>query len=177
MSETTKKIIWKRHYDKTAHDKRMKRFYVFYLLPAAIGIVLMAIFKSIGEALGLLIVLGLFGLLLFGWIWIMGFNLRANPTIVEENGYLSCGKQKVPINEVTAFSTYMTSVSYSAIAVGSHTRSSMEIGCASFLLRDGQKIRFKWPALEKEQLDTLRVALEQVLPEKWTPIQTLRQDR
>jgi hypothetical protein len=175
MADTTGTIIWKRHYDKASQNKRMKRFCVFYLIPATICIVLMAILKDIYSALGLLIILGLFGLLLFAWLWMIGFNLRMHPTVVEDDGYLCMGRQKVPIDQVMSFSTYMSSVSYSSYGTHSRTRSSIGLGCVTFLLSDRKEIDFKWPALEKEQLDTLRVALEQVLPGKWTPIEKLRQ--
>ncbi len=175
MGEATGTIIWKRHYDEVAQKKRIKRFYVFFLFPAALSIVLMAIFKSIGEASGLLILLGLFGLLLFGWIWMMGVNLRMNPTVIEDGEYLYCGRNKVAKNEVMAFSTYMSSVSFSySNSHGGMSSSSMGIGCVTFLLSDRQEIDFKWPAIEQEQLDTLREALDPILPGKWKTIETLR---
>jgi hypothetical protein len=174
MVDTTGTIIWKRHYDKTSHNRRMKRFYTYYLIPATIAIVLMAIIKGIYPALGLLILLGLFGLLLFGWFWMIGFNLRMHPTVVEDDGYLCQGKQKVPINQIMSFSTYTSFVSYSP--PGTYSSSKTSMGCVTFLLSDRKEIDFKWPALEKEQLDKLQVALENVLPGKWKPIEKLRQD-
>jgi hypothetical protein len=108
MVDTTGTIIWKRHYDKTSHNRRMKRFYTYYLIPATIAIVLMAIIKGIYPALGLLILLGLFGLLLFGWFWMIGFNLRMHPTVVEDDGYLCQGKQKVPINQISTYTSFVT---------------------------------------------------------------------
>lgn len=164
MADTAGTIIWKRHYDKASQDKRMKRFRFFYLIPATISIVLMAILEGIYSALGLLIVFGLFGSLLFAWLWMIGYNKRMHPTVVENDGYLCMGRQNVPMNQVMSFSTYITS-----------SRDKVAMGCVTFLLSDRKEIHFKWPTLEKEQLDTLRVALENVLPGKWKPIEELRQ--
>jgi hypothetical protein len=176
MGKAMKTIIWKRYYDEAAQSRRMKRFYLFYLLPATLSIVLMAIFKGLWDASGLLILLGVFGLMLFGWIWMIGFNLRMNSTVVEDNGYLYCNRNKVAKNEITAFSTYQSSVYFSYS--GSHggmSSSSMEMGYVTFLLRDKSEVSFAWPAIEQEQLDSLREALDQVLPGKWKTIETLRQ--
>ncbi len=178
MGQQTETIVWQRRYDEADHQRRMQRFWRFYAAPAALIIVAVALLSDVGAAAGVLIVLGLFGGLLFLWVWLTGRNERTNPTVTLDEGHLCWATRRVAIDEVTRFSTYMTSTSMTV--AGSATTgvraAKASLGAARFLLVDGSDVEFVWPALEERQLDELRAALEEVLPSRWRSLETLRSD-
>lgn len=177
MVQQTDTIVWRRRYDEATHQRRMQRFWMFYAAPVAALIVLVAVVSGVGQAAGLLILLGGIGALLFVWIWLDGRNERANPTVTLEAGQLRWAKRRVPVDQVTRFSTYKDSSSMRVgqSSPGSGVTATATFGVARFLLVDGNEVRFVWAALDDQQLDELRSALEEVLPGRWRSIDTLHQ--
>lgn len=94
-------IVWKRDYDETAHRQRERRFWLFYAAPSALIIVVVALLSGFGPAAGVLILLGLFGAMLFVWVWLSGRNERTNPTVTIDDGHLCWEKRRVPIDKVS----------------------------------------------------------------------------
>ena len=175
MAQQAGSIVWQRRYDEAAHHRRMRQFWRFFAVPATLLTVVTAVLSDAGAAGGLLIVLGLIGGLMFFWIWLIGRNERTNPTVSLEAGELCWAKRRVPIDDVARFSTYTTSAAM-ALAGSSTTgvRTRASLGAARFLLVDGSDVEFVWPALDEDQLDELRAALEEVLPGRWRPLERLR---
>jgi hypothetical protein len=115
--------------------------------------------------------------LLFVWIWLDGRNKRVNPTVALEAGELCRAERRVPVDQVSRFSIYKDSASMEVggSSVGSSVTASTALGVALFLLVDGSEVEFTWASLDDQQLDELRTALEEVLPGRWRPLDTLRQ--
>lgn len=175
MNNRTDKIIWERQYEQTAHQRRMKRLYKYYFAPVVLIALLTAFFKGVGEGLGVIILFGGIGGLFLLWFWLIGFNQRTNPTIIEDGDYLYCGRTKVKIEQITAFSTYKVSGPSMLIPSGSGTTWSKggSLGCAVFLLSDQNKVRFTWPDLENEDLEKVKLSLDNVIPNKWCPAENI----
>ena len=163
-------IIWHRRIDFDAHRKRMRRFWTFYALPAALIILVGGIVDGLGAVAGLLILLGLFGAMLFIWFWLIDRNERTNPVITREGEDLCWAKRRVPLSEVQRFTTCQSSTSVHTSGVT--TRAYQ--GIARFLLADGEEVDFVFAELGEEQLGELRTALEGVLPQRWCPVDDLR---
>jgi hypothetical protein len=89
--------------------------------------------------------------------------------------YLYCGRTKVKIKQIKAFSTYMLSGPPMLVQSGSGTTWSKGggAGCAVFLLSDQDKVRFKWPDMQNEELEIVKLALDKVLPNKWCPVDNI----
>lgn len=170
MEKQAATVIWKRRYDEAAHRRNIQRFWMFYAAPAALVVVAAALLSGGGAAAGWLVLLGLFGAMVFVWVWLTGRNERTNPTVSLEAGDLCWANRRAPVDQVRSFSTYMTSVS--APTAGVTARASL--GAARFLLLDGNEVQFLWPALDEQQLAELRAALEVILPGRWRSIDTLR---
>jgi|GEM_PF-3628192 len=175
MNNRTGNIIWERQYNHTAHRRRLKRLYKYYFAPVVLIAVLTAFLKGIGEGLGVILVFGSIGGLFLLWFWLIGLNQRMNPTITEDGDYLYCGRTKVKMEQITAFSTYMLSGASMLVQSGSGTTWSKggSAGCAVFLLSDQEKVRFKWPNIENEDLEKVKLALDSVLPNKWRPAENI----
>ncbi len=170
-------IVWRRRYDEEAHSRNLQRFWNYYALPVAALAVVVAIFVGVGEAAGVLILFGLFGLMLFVWIWLTGRNERVNPTVVLEGGQLHWAKHSVRVNEIVSFTTYMGEASMTVAhnTTPGGVNATASFGVAKFVLVDGEDVEFRWAELGDEQLDELRSALEQVLPGRWRPAGQLHQ--
>ena len=177
MDQQAGTIVWRRRDDDATHQRRMQRFWMFYAAPVALLIVIVAVLADVGVAAGLLILLGAIGALLFVWIWLDGRNKRVNPTVTLEAGELCWAERRVPVDQVSRFSTYKDSASMEVggSSVGSSVTASTALGVALFLLVDGSEVKFTWASLDDQQLDELRKALEEVLPGRWRPLDTLRQ--
>ncbi len=174
--DSARTIVWQRQYDEEVHRRSMQRFRNYYVVPVAVLIAVVAVFSGIGPASGLLIVFGLFGLMLFVWIWLHGRNERTNPTVVLEGGELRWAQETVPIDQVEAFSTYTgeSSMTVAMTTTPGGVNARATIGVARFLLADGDTVEFRWAELDKEQLAELRSALEGLLPGRWRPAGELR---
>jgi membrane-associated phospholipid phosphatase len=177
MAQATGTVVWRRRVDEGRYQRRMQRFWRFYVAPVALLIVVVAILAGVGAAAGLLILLGAIGALLFVWFWLDGRNERANPTVTLEAGQLRWAKRRVPIDQVTRFNTYQdsTSVEVGRGSMGSGVTASATLGTARFVLVDGTEVRFAWVGLDDRQLAELRTALEEVLPGRWRSLEALRQ--
>ena len=139
----------------------------------------MAALGKWGPLLGLLIVFGLFGLLLGGWVFATSLNERANREMIVEGNTLRLSKRAVPIDQVVRFTTFESTESFST----PDATSQIAVVKAEFDVRalhpDGsqtvQSILFLWPEMGAEGLEGIRTALEGVLPGKWVPLETFRQ--
>ena len=171
MGDQDGTVVWKRRYDEAVHEQRERRFWLFFAAPAAVIIVITGVVAGFGGAAGLLILLGLFGAMLYVWVWLISRNERTNPTVILEGGRLHWAKRSVPIADVVRFSTFMGAA---AASVSPNTTARASLGKVKFLLIGGTEVEFVWAALEQVQLDELRAALETVLPGRWRPIEDLR---
>ena len=175
-------VIWRRTIDSDGDRRRRARFVKWYCIPAAMLMVVVAIATGPGGALGILILFGGVGLLLWTWIFLTGRNLRANPTLLVADGALRVGKTDVPLASVQRWTTYPRRIS---AATGDTGSNSTTVHVAGFALRsagpDGSmheaEREFVWPLLSEDDQKTLGSALESVLPGKRVPLESLRSVR
>jgi len=163
-------IVWERRVDHARHQRWLRNFWMYYGLPAAVLIIVVGIFVGIGEASGVLILLGLLGGMVYVTLWLSGRNERTNSNVTREGNELVWGQRRVPIDQVTAFSTFKSEASMrvSHATTPGGVKASASLGNALFLLVDGAEVGFVFPSLDDEQLGELRAALEQVMPGRWT---------
>lgn len=168
-------VVWHRRIDLDAQRQSMQRFWKFYALPAGVIIVMAGLIGGVGAAAGLLILLGLFGLLLFVWVWLRGRNERTNPMVTRDGNDLCWAKRRVPIDQVTRFSTFTSTATMNVAQTTTPggVNATATLGKVRFVLVDGADVDFVFAELEPEQLDELRAALEGVLPGRWRPIEQL----
>jgi hypothetical protein len=140
----------------------MRRIVRFYLLPGVAGLIAMALFAGPAEALGLLIVLTLAGLLIVGIPWMHNRIERANATITLTEGRLACGRTSMALDEIDTYTTYHW-------IGGPETVDRADGGLAKFGLRDGREAEFYWPAMAPAEIDSVRAALDPHLPGRWRP--------
>lgn len=188
MGGDARVVVWRRAIDREAQARRWRKLGLFYAVPVAIALCAGLLLGGTGAFLGLLILLGLFGLLLVAWIALIGHNARMNPEIVLDDGALVLGRRRVRIDEVEAWTTVMTKASTS---VGAPNRMSHSFWLAKALfrvpvVRDGRRatrpdgepafevVAFVWPSMSDAALDTVRVALEPHLPGPWLPPDAFR---
>ncbi len=171
---TATTVVWRRSIDATKHRLRWKRFALWYCAPVFVVLAAMAIFMGPWEALGLFILLGGFGALVAGWIFFKGLGQRMNPEIRFDGEALLWGKRRVPLSDVQRYSTFMSSVEGAPAFVGGDSaaqiRHSVEIGVVRFALPEHKEVEFKWPELPEAELDTLRAALDSLLPGRWRQV-------
>jgi hypothetical protein len=188
MPDDVPAILWRRTIDVDAQRRRWRKLALFYGLPSGIALLAGAAIGGMGAFLGLLILLGLFGLLLAAWIVLIGHNLRANPEIVLDDGFLRAGRRQVRVDEVEAWTTAMIKASTS---VGAPNQVSHSFSLAKVLFRipvhrNGRRARrpdggpafdvlgFVWPSMTAEELETIRIALEPHVPGPYVPLEALR---
>lgn len=160
------RTVWSRPVDHDRQRVRMRRLLGFYVLPCAALAVGLAVVLSPGEALGFVILAGVLGLLLGGWVLFQTLNERANARIVLNDGTLVFGQKVVPVAEVESFTTVHTSTLGPDPLAGV---GDSDLGKVVFRLSGGREEWFGWPAMSAAQLDGVRVALEPVLPGRWRP--------
>ena len=144
----------------------MRRFTRWYAIPVAVLVVAVAAWSGIGPAAGVLILFGGIGLLLFAWVWLTGRNRRTNPEVTFDGQVLAWARQRVPVDQISWFTTLQTT---STISIDATTHGTAHFGVARFHLADGQTVEFTWTDLPDEELDTLRQALDAVIPADWRP--------
>lgn len=168
-------VIWRRSIDPSVHNRRWKRFGLWYCLPVVVVLAAMAVFMGPWEALGGLILFGGFGLLVAGWIFFKSLGQRMNPEIRFDGEALLWARVRVPLADVARYSTFMSSVQGPPAHVASNPaaqiRHSVKIGVVRFGLASGKEVQFQWAELPEHELESLRVALDPLLPGRWRQVE------
>lgn len=160
-------VVWRRNIDEAGHRRAMKRFYAWYAGPVSALVLAVAVFSGIGNAAGVLILLGSVGLLLFFWIWATGRNRRTNPQVTFDGQHLAWARRRVPVAEVVGFTTFQTTTT---INISADSRGTAHLGEVRFEMADGSREEFTWADLSDDDLDALRHALEPLMPGRWHPV-------
>jgi len=100
-----RQIIWTREVQNTAIARRWRQFLMFFVGPAVLALAVGALVGGVGAFLGLAILLGLFGLLLFGLVFFKNLSAKQNQTIVCEGDHLVLGHRRVDLDRVESWST------------------------------------------------------------------------
>lgn len=165
-------VVWERKSDSAGAARRWSRFGLFFGIPAALGLVIAAAFGGFGPFLGVLIVVVLAGLLVGGGIFFRNLGSRMNPTITREGDELVWARRRVPIAQVTQWSTFMGSVAMAMPSPGFGAMSAKsDMGYVRFRTTDGSDTEFAFPHLTPAELETLRAALTPHLPLPWRPVE------
>lgn len=190
MQQTDGMVIWTRRVDEEAQRRRRRTFLKWYVAPAALAIVITGLLAGIGGALGMLILLGLFGLLVGGWVWAHNLQLRQNRELrLLPDGHLTIGKNQTrktfDLGSVerwtTKIGTFRTSISVptSSVPVSGTTPTAEVILRYPDLTDDGQvgvrhdggaafRIEaFFWLQMPQEELDEVRAVLERHIDAPW----------
>lgn len=176
MSTPAANVIWERTIDREIQRQRWRRLLRWYVVPVVVLAAVFAITLGVGAALGLLIVAGLFGLLLTGWLWITNLNERSGATIRFDGRRLGWRAVTIDVEAVSAFSTYsgkMAGPLSASSSWRSGNRIAIDCGYARFRMADGSTAEFMWPNMPPDQVDGVRHALDRVLPGRWQPMSDL----
>jgi len=163
-----KQVIWERQVDEDTIAYRKQRFVTRFV---ALAIVIMILAVVLGASMiGTVVVLGVIGGLWGNMVRYQSLSDRANPTLSFDGVKLSLGEQRsVIVEDVKRYSTLPTTMQTSI--VGKHSRIS--IGKVIFRMdepgsrRDPQLKEFGWPNMDQAELDTIALALEPILGDRW----------
>ena len=197
MSGTDGTVIWTRRVDEQAQRRRRNTFLKWFVAPAALAIVVTGFVAGVGGALGMLILLGGFGLLVGGWVWANNLQLRQNRVLrLLPNGHLAVGKHQTrrtfDLGSVERWTTKigtfrtMTMVPTSSVPVTGTTPTAEVILRYPDLTDDGRVgtradggaafrlEAFFWLQMPQEELDEVRAVLERHIDGPWVDPDHLR---
>ena len=189
MADADPQVVWRRSFDEHARGRRRRKLLLWYGLPGAVVLAVGFALGGTGPFLGLLILLGLFGLLLFAWMELLSHNERMNPEVRIEGDTLVVGRRRVNIDHAEAWSTAMATQTTS-VGAPSHSTSRFQLAKVLIrvpVMRDGVRatrpdggqafdvVGFAWPAMNADELEELRVALAPHLDAPWVPLEKLRE--
>ena len=197
MGDTDGMVIWTRRVDEQAQRRRRNTFLKWFVAPAALAIVITGLLAGVGGALGMLILLGGFGLLLGGWVWANNLQLRQNRELrLLSDGQLAIGKHQnrrtFDLGSVERWTTQIgtfrttTPIPTSSVSVSGSTPTAEVIlrypnltddgrvgtqadGGAAFRLES-----FFWLQMPQEELDEVRAVLERHIDGPWVDPDRLR---
>ncbi len=163
------RVIWERVIDHDKIEHRNDRFRRRFFIPATLSVVGAFVLAGWQNAIGVLLVVGMVGLVWGSTVRYQSLNDAANPTMVVDQGRLRVGEREVILEDVRRFTTLATSMQTSLL--GKHSR--IHIGKAVFRMnepggrRDPDLIEIGWPNMTADGVETVRAALEPELPGKW----------
>lgn len=180
MNKHSPELIWSRTIDWNAQKRRRNRFIHWYVFPSATLIVIVALAFSVGEALGLLILLGLFGSLVGTWVLLNNLLYRLNPELlIDCNGNLLVGRNKRPIDlsNLESWYTRTGAIHTSTYVVTSSTTSKATFDTGVLVLRfassdsaaGNEEQCIQWPFLPDSDLERLREILSKHFHAPWRP--------
>lgn len=163
------RVIWERTIDHDKIRRRTERFRRRFFIPASLMIVGVLVLAGWQNAIGVLLIVGLVGLLWGSGVRYQSLSDAANPTIVIDRDRVRVGDREVIIEDVRRFTTIATSVQTSLLG----NRSRIHIGKAVFRMNEPggrhepDLVEFGWPNMTERGVATVREALERELPDKW----------
>jgi hypothetical protein len=151
-------VIWERVIDEAAQAKRIKRLLNWYAFPSLAIIVVGAVLGGFGAAAGLLILFGLFGALLGGWVFMLNLNERSLTKLWVTDGVLHQTRNKgIPLAQVNEFSVSQST---------DNSDTGVDAVTATFLAKGVLLEWMKWPSMPSHHMPGVVAALESVLPGK-----------
>lgn len=160
MSE---RVIWERTIDNERIERRTRHFLQWFCIPAAFCLLAGLIFAGWQNAIGIAIVLGIFGGIFGSYVRFSSLSDRANPAMSIIDGSLVLGSESVPIADVDTYTTLVSSTQTSVFG----DRSRIQIGKAIFRVGHKEIIEFGWPNMGEPGVESVEIALDPVLPGKW----------
>lgn len=163
------RVIWERTVDRDAIRRRTARFRRQFFIPATLIVVAVLTFGGLRNAIGMVIVLSVVGMLWGTAVRYASLSDASNPTIVVEHGRMRVGRLEIILEDVRRFTTLATSVQTSLL--GRHSR--IRIAKAVFRMNEpgGRRapdlVEIGWPNMGEDGIAGVRSALEAELPGKW----------
>lgn len=108
MAEARGTVIWTRPIDHEAIARNKQRFLRWYVLPSIALALLALVLGGPGQMLGVLILLGLFGLLLFVGVWAVGVTKRQNPEIRLDGQTLVLGNKRIDLTDLESWTVFQS---------------------------------------------------------------------
>ncbi|MEM9608398.1 MAG: hypothetical protein AAGA99_13310 [Actinomycetota bacterium] len=190
MNERTETVIWTRRVDEAAAKERNQKFLRFYVAPVVATIIIGGAFGGIGAVLGLLILFGLFGLLLGGWVFFNNVQYRQNPELrLRDGSTLAIGKHQMArtfdLSAVESWttkmgtlrtSTYVPSISWSVSGTSPTAEVLLrfpeltetgEVGVRADGGRAHRIEAFFWLKMPESELDEVREVLAPHIDAPW----------
>lgn len=182
MTENTDTLIWTRPIDWEAQAERKRQFLRFYVAPVIAVAVVVAIVSDPMNALGVLILFGMLGLLVGGWVFFKNLTLRQNAELfITASGALKVGTNGRPIDltDLVSWQTRTGTLQHTQYLPNMPLalrwmKHETEVGILSLRFpappdaADGVRARrIMWPGMEPNDLDALRAALTTHLDAPW----------
>jgi hypothetical protein len=154
-------VIWRRAVDRAAATQRWNKLARYYGVPMAVALVVALVLGGFGAFLGVLILLGLFGSLLVGMVFLTNHNAAANATIELVDGYLMLGRRRVEIAAVTSWAMTVSGENWDVRGAALGNPMSGSPAMARVLFRAGDDVvAFAWAGMPPEHLQQVRAALQ-----------------
>lgn len=173
------RVIWERTVDHERIRERAATFRKQFFIPAAVILLVVLVFAGWQNAIGVLLLLGLVGMLWGNAVRFKSLGDATNPTMVVDRGRLRVGRLEIVLEDVRRFTTIATSVQTSLL--GRHSR--IDVGKAVFRMnepggrREPDLIEIGWPNMGEEGIAEVRAALEPELAGKWVePTELVTED-
>lgn len=163
-------IIWERRIDPAHQAARWRRFLTWFPLPALALITTVGITSGLEGALGALIVAGLAGVLLVGYIVFKGLALKMSPPVGRDGDEIVSGVYRMAIDQMTHWTTYIWTVAEQRQDRRVDPRGPFfDVGILRFTMVDGREVEITWPELTQAEIDELRDTLAPHLTAPWVP--------
>ncbi len=187
MSDAAVQIVWTRRVNLAAQHRRWVRLGLWYGAPVSVAIVGTALCVGVGEAFGLMILLGGFGMMLAVWLFLTNFVERQNGELrLHPDGVLQWGQKRIHLNRVDAWTTRMdefravTSTPSGPRSMGQpsarvlfrYAQPEVEVGANPL---DRYRVIF-WIRMSEAELEEVRACLEPHIPAPWVPPDQLKTD-
>ncbi|MFK8022471.1 MAG: hypothetical protein AB8G26_00800 [Ilumatobacter sp.] len=109
---TSGQAIWQREIESDRIANRWRKFLLFFVAPTAAVLVIGLLVGGVGAFLGLGILLGLFGLLLWGLVFFKNLGAKQNATIERHGNELVCGRRRIDLTRVESWTTQTADVDW-----------------------------------------------------------------
>ncbi|QRN80570.1 MAG: hypothetical protein JK586_02975 [Nocardiopsis sp. BM-2018] len=161
-------LIWERHIDPADQSARWRKLRAWFLPPAVAVVAVASFTAGVGGALGALIIVGIVGLLLVGYIVFKGLALKIEPPVHRDSHEIVCGITRVSIDQMAHWTTYIWTAREQALdwKTGGGA-SNVDLGVVRFTMIDGREVMLTWMELTQPEIDELRDALTPHLTAPW----------
>ena len=186
-------VLWTRPIDHDKIARRRRNLGLYYGLPSLAALILALVLGGPGQAAGVLILVGLFGLLVGGMVFFKDLNAKMGGTIKLADGKLVFGQRQVDLARLESWTTVSMKEDWGVMdqaLFGNPMAGNAITAKALFRLahydESGQRgtnleggpgyevVEFAWAEMTPEVLDDLRKTLEPHLFAPWVPLDQLR---
>lgn len=176
-------MIWRRRDDDGSSRKRWRRFLLWYVAPSAAAVVVALALGGPGAAAGVGILLGILGVIVAAWVFVVGLSKRIGAEIRLVDGQLICGKKSVSVDAIERWTSYRPKMQRHGTGVNAGID-----GVVAFRVPDEDEghrsvrpdgrpafthVSFIWAAMTGHEFDEIRAAIEPHVSAPWVPQEQL----